>query len=79
LLYQTEGSSELKYRKLLVAFSKLLSRRGVSTTPYATLVYKPSDLKHTPKTVEDVVRAKRYTKVEEEFKWSPDFIINSTF
>jgi len=78
LLYQVECSSELRYRKLLIAFSKLLSRKGVSPTPYATLVYKPNSMKDIPLTVEDVVRAKRATVEEEPFIWLPDFTINST-
>lgn len=78
LLYQTEGSSELRYGKLLIAFSKLLSRKGVSPTPYAMLVYKPSDVDKIPKTVEDVVRAKRAIPEEVDVQWQPDFTIINT-
>lgn len=80
LLHQTEGSSELQYRKLLIAFSKLLSRRGVSPTPWAKLVYRPHSMDDIPIKVEDVVRRKS-NKIEAEVdtQWLADFTINSTF
>jgi hypothetical protein len=76
LLYQTECSSELRYRKLLVAFSKLLSRKGVSPTPFITLVYKPNSKDDIPKTVDDVVKAKKAIPQEVDVQWLQDFTIH---
>lgn len=83
LLSQTESSPELKYRRLLLAFSKLLSRKGVTSNPFVTLSYKPNSTANVPKSVEEVVRARKVekSKIEEDepFKWQAEYIINSTF
>lgn len=58
LIDQTESNPELRFRKLVSAFSKLLTRKSITPTAFATLVYKPRPGAGTPITVNDVVKAK---------------------
>ena len=58
LIDQTESNPELRFRKLVSAFSKLLTLKSITPTAFATLVYKPKPGAGTPITVDDVVKAK---------------------
>lgn len=72
LIQQQELSSDLRYRKLLIAFNKMLARKSIIVAPMASLVYKPSWT--PPYTVEDVVRGKQSIN-EVKAEWEPDFTI----
>jgi len=65
IIDQTETNVEQRYRKLVAAFAKLLTRKSVMTTPFATLVYKPPEGVGTPKSVEEIVSQKKTKELPE--------------
>jgi hypothetical protein len=59
LIDQSEVNSELRYRKIVSAFSKLLTRKSITPTAFATLSYKPRPGDNVPHVVGDIVKAKK--------------------
>lgn len=62
MIAQTEGNVDLRFRKLVNAFSKLLTRKSITPTVYATLTYKPTT-EGTPMTVGDIVKSKKQKQI----------------
>ena len=62
LIAKTNNKPEVKFRQLVSAFSKLLTRKSITPTAFATLVYKPRPHWQVPKGVKDVVKDKKHIK-----------------
>jgi hypothetical protein len=58
LIQQTDMTTEMRFRKLVGAFSKLLTRKSITPTAFASLVYKPRPNDNTPRVVGDIVKSK---------------------
>lgn len=71
LIAQTESAPDVRYKRLLLAFNKLLSRKSSVSSPYATISYKPTWT--PPYNVQDVVNAKKHALQEVSESWQPDF------
>jgi hypothetical protein len=65
LIDKTKNAPEVKFRQLVSAFSKLLTRKSITPTAFATLVYKPRPHWDVPKTVKDVVKHKKHISSQE--------------
>jgi hypothetical protein len=65
IINNTEENPEIRYRKLVSEFSKLLTRKSITPSAFATLAYKPNATDKTPKSVEDIVKVKKRGKDNE--------------